>query len=273
MNRELALEGAHAAVIASPSALHFADMQAAVQAGCHLLVEKPLAHMTDGLKTLLDAARAQKLIIFAALNLRLHPAVKAARERITSGTIGRPLWARLISASFLPDWRPHQDYRQGYAADPASGGIALDLIHEVDLACHLLGPLTLACAAMTRTGAIDIDAADIADFVLRCADGAQVTVHLDYVTRPRRRRTEIVGEQGIIEIDLDARRLTRWHTDGTCAEEQNFGGSYSDDYIAEARLFLDCLAGRSRPICDGDEALDVLSLAIAARESAIQGPQ
>jgi predicted dehydrogenase len=97
-------------------------------------------------------------------------------------------------------------------------------------------------------------------------------VHLDYVTRPRRRRTEIGGEDGLIEIDLDARTMTRWLADGRCAEEEKFPGGYADDYVAEARLFLDCLAGRARPACDGAEALSVLSLALAARNAAEARP-
>jgi predicted dehydrogenase len=263
-----ALDGVTAAVIASPSAMHLDHMRAALDADCHLFVEKPLAHASDGLKELLDRARAKGRLVFAGLNLRLHPAVRAAHERISQGRIGRTLWARLMTASYLPDWRPHQDYRRGYAADPASGGIVLDLIHEIDLARHLMGPLALVHAATVRSGALEIDGADIADLVLRRADGAQVSVHLDYVTRPRQRRTEVAGENGLIEIDLDARRMTRWTVDGVRAEEESFAGGYADDYVAEARLFLDCIAGRARPACDGAEALEVLSLALAARTAA-----
>lgn len=263
-----ALDGVTAAVIASPSAMHLDHMRAALGAGCHLFVEKPLAHASEGLEELLDRAKAQGRLVFAGLNLRLHPAVRAARQRIGEGRIGRPLWARLMTASYLPDWRPHQDYRRGYAADPASGGIVLDLIHEIDLACHLMGPLTLVHAATARSGALEIDCADIADLVLRRADGAQASVHLDYVTRPRRRRTEIAGENGLIEIDLEARHMTRWTVDGMRAEEERFPGGYADDYVAEARLFLDCIAGHARPACDGAEALEVLSLALAARKAA-----
>jgi predicted dehydrogenase len=266
--RDAALEHADAAIIASPPASHRDDMQCALQAGCHVFIEKPLAPTTEGMQALLDLARARELLVFAGLNLRLHPAVQTTREVISSGAIGRPLWARLIMASYLPDWRPQQDHRRGYAADSASGGIVLDLIHEVDLAHHLLGPLTLAGAATTRTGAIALDGADMADILLRAPDGAPVNIHLDYVTRPRRRRTEIAGDQGLIEIDLDARKMTRWALDGNCAETRSFEGSYSDDYAAEAKLFLDCIAGRAQPPCEGGEALSVLALAIAAREAA-----
>jgi predicted dehydrogenase len=266
--REAALERANAVVIASPPKLHRGDMQSAVDAGCHVFIEKPLAPAADGMRALLDAAHKKNLLVFAGLNLRLHPAVQAARSRISGGVIGRPRWARLIMASYLPDWRPQQDYRRGYAADPASGGIVLDLIHEVDLARYLLGPLTLAGAFASHTGTIELSTADMADILLRDGNGAHVNIHLDYVTRPRRRRTEIAGDNGLIEIDLDARRMTRLDLDGNCAETQSFNGSYSDDYVAESKLFLDCIAGRARPLCDGYEAIDVLELAIAARNAA-----
>jgi len=131
-----------------------------------------------------------------------------------------------------------------------------------------MGPLQLANATTTRTGILAIESSDIADLIFRRADGAQASVHLNYVTRPRRRRTEIAGENGLIEIDLDARQMTRWTVDGTRAEDRSFAGSYADDYLAEVRLFLDCLAGRARPACNGAEALEVLSLALAARAAA-----
>lgn len=269
---EQALSGASAAVVASPTARHVADMRLVLDAGCHVLIEKPIASQLDGVGALIDGARRKGLVVFPGLNLRLHPAIQEARALVSDGAIGRTLWARLMMSSYLPGWRPHQDYRTGYVADPASGGIVLDVIHEIDLAHHLMGSLSLMQASATRTGALDATFADVVDIVLRRKDGAQASIHLDYVTRPRRRRTEIAGEKGLIEIDLDARRLTQWDVDGGCVVDTQFAGTYADDYVTETTLFLDCIAGRAKPPCSGEEALEVLNMAIEIRDAAERIP-
>src|SRR5262249_26027808 len=144
----------------------------------------------------------------AALNLRFHPAVIEAKKRIATGELGKLLWGRLICASYLPDWRPGQDYRQGYASDPTTGGGLFDIIHEFDLGHHLLGAATAVAAQARTSGVLDMKSEDVADILLRHQSGASSSIHLDYVTRPAQRVTEIAGTTGFLHLDIAGRRAT-----------------------------------------------------------------
>lgn len=264
-NRAAALDAADAVVIASPSGQHRDDLEAAIEAGCHVLVEKPLAHADAGLEAVLARAEAAGLTVFVAVNQRFNPAIEAGRARLRDGRLGEPLWARLLCASYLPDWRPQQDHRQGYAADPASGGVLFDVIHEFDLANHLLGPARTLSAAATRSGRLGIATEDIADVTLEHDGQLRSTLHLDYLTRPAQRITEIAGTEGLLRLDLRARRLERWSPDGAPAETEDFPGSVDDDYRAEMVAFLDCCRGEATPRCGGREGLAVLRQVLDAR--------
>ena len=272
-SRAAALDGADGVVIASPPAQHIEDLECAVEAGRHVFVEKPIGHKLDGLGDILDTADAGGVLVFAGLNLRFHPVIKAAKSLLDEGRLGTLLWARLLAASYLPDWRPGQDYRRGYAADAASGGALFDFIHEFDLAVHLLGPAQVTAAAARRTGVLDMPSEDCADAVLGHASGVHSTIHVDYVTRPRRRRIEIAGSEGIMDLDLEACRLTLLDGEGKEATAKSFptdsGGMYAD----EMNAFISCMRHGAAPPCDGWQALEVLRLVIEARRlSGLPGP-
>ncbi len=267
-SREGALSGADAAVIASPNGYHFDDLTAAVEAGCHAFVEKPLAHTLDGVASLLDRAEARGLCVFVGFNLRFHPAVQATKKALIRGDIGPPLWAQFSAHSYLPDWRPGKDYRKGYAADPVSGGALLDFIHEFDLALHLLGPAQTLVAAARSTGSLGLSSEDCADAVLRHEGGVHSNIHVDYVTRPRSRVIEIGGNDGLLRADIERRRFTRLNIAGDPEEDTPFGTTFDDDYVAEMAAFLDCVKGEAAPPCDGRAGLAVLEQVIAARRLA-----
>ena len=265
-SRDGVLDRSGALIIASPNAFHFQDMKDAVAAGCHVFVEKPLAHVVDGVTEILDQAAAKGLKVFAGLNLRFDPAVIAAKSLLEEGALGRPLWARFQSSHYLPDWRPSQDYRRGYAADPVTGGVLFDIIHEFDLANHLLGPAETLAAAARNTGAIDIPSEDCADVILGHASGVHSSLHLDYVTRPTRRAAEIGGDKGILELDLVGREVSVTAIDGSEIDHQNFAATdANDDYVHEMTAFIECIEKDSAPPCDGYQALAVLRQVVAAR--------
>lgn len=263
--REQALEDADRVVIASPNAHHADDLDCALSAGSHVFIEKPLAHRTEGIAALLADAAKRGLTVFAGLNARFNPVVTAARDSLREGCLGRVYWGRLLAASYLPDWRPGRDYRTGYAADPATGGVFFDAIHEFDIARFLFGPGKTVAAAAHSTGAIDLEAEDCADAVVRHESGVQCSIHLDYLTRPRRRRFEVAGESGLLEVDVAERRLRMWHSDGRSELERVFQSTVDQEYLREMESFLACARGAAVPACDGFEALAVLEQVLSAR--------
>ena len=263
--RDAAIE---AVVVASPNAHHLEDMAAAVDAGCHVFVEKPLAHTVDGVKGVLERAGRADRVVFAGLNQRFNPAVREVRALIADGRLGSVLWGRFLTALYLPDWRPWQDHRKGYAADPATGGVIFDAVHEFDLAHHLLGRARTLAATARSSGSLEIPSDDVADILLGHPGGVVSSLHLDYVTRPPHRVIDFAGAAGLLNVDVLGRRLVLHDGDGKTVLERAYDTTFDDDYRDEMAAFLDCVEAGREPACDGREALDVLRQVIAARSLA-----
>ena len=264
-NREEIFSRGAPIVVATPNEQHIENIRETLAAGLHVLVEKPLAHTCDGVAELLDSAEAQELCVFVGFNLRLHPAVIAARRILARDILGSVLWARFHVSSYLPDWRPNQEYAKGYAADPFTGGVLFDLSHELDLAQYLLGPATLAAGVARKTGTLKIESEDCADIILRHKTGVQSAVHLDYATPTRRRVTEIAGTDGFLELDLEGRTFCLTGKGGETLAEEDYDTSIDDDYVEEMKIFLACCRGEAEPPCNGREGLEALKLIVAAR--------
>ena len=77
-----------AVVIATPVQTHFELTLAALQAGKHVLVEKPLAQTVQQCQTLIDAAAAQKAVLMAGHVFLYNAAVRKVKEYIESGELG-----------------------------------------------------------------------------------------------------------------------------------------------------------------------------------------
>jgi len=265
-NRDDTLAEADIAVICSPNAMHLDDAMAAVAADCHILIEKPLAHREAGVEELLEAADVKFLTLALAQNLRYHPAIETAHSWISEGKLGKLLWGRFLCSSYLPNWRPDQDYRLNYTADATTGGVLFDIIHEFDLAHFLMGSGETIAAGAISSGTLDIDAEDCADVIIRHTSGAQSSLHLDYISRNRHRLVEITGTKGFLKIDILGRRLTLTDIDGGIIDEQAFSGSNTDTYRDEITDFVSSIAEGRKPRCSGTEGLAVLRQVLAARQ-------
>lgn len=267
-DRQAVLKACEAVVIATPNASHAEDLAAAVSAGRHVFAEKPLAHDAIGIDHLLAHAARQNLTVFAAFMLRYHPVVERMKTLIDDGAIGDVWGLRAACGSWLPSWRPGLDYRQGYAADPMTGGVIHDIVHEIDLACHLLGESRVVACVARSSGQLDMMSEDIADLVLAHANGASSNLHLDYLARPSVRQGSVSGTLGTLIYDLNARTLQHLDAEGFEREAMTAPGAWADDYILEMQDFLNCLSGKSTPRCDGAEALQILVATLQARTMA-----
>ena len=259
-----ALATADAVVIASPSGRHLDDLEAAIAAQCPALVEKPIGHDPDRTAALLARAEADGVPVGAAFNLRRRSVVEALHGTVVD-RIGAPVWARFVSASWLPDWRPEQDYRTGYASDPQSGGVVFDVIHELDLAVHMIGPAEVAASVLRRSGRLELPVEDGAEIVLRHAYGCLSSLHLDFASPVRRRALEICGLHGSVEADLRSGETVWRDAGGERLETATVAIDPDAEYRAVLADFLDAIERGVAPECDGAAGLAALHLAHRAR--------
>ena len=110
------------AVIANPTNLHVPAALACLQAGCHLLIEKPVSGSLDGLDALTSLAATSERQVLVGFQFRFHPALRRIRELLRGGAVGAALHARVVWGEHLPSWHPWEDWRGSYAARLDLGG-------------------------------------------------------------------------------------------------------------------------------------------------------
>lgn len=197
-------ERADAAIIATATGRHVPDALAAIRAGCHVLVEKPVAPSAAGLAELERAAHAADRRVFVGCNLRFDATVLGFRALLPR--IGRVRDVHVECRSYLPDWRPGTDYVRSYSAQVDEGGVLRDLIHEIDYAGWLFGWPDQVTARLGTTGTLGIAAEEWADLTWDAGD-ARVSIQLDYLARPPRRFIRARGDGGTLVADLIAHQL------------------------------------------------------------------
>jgi predicted dehydrogenase len=261
------------AVVATPPHLHAGAVIPLLEHGVPCYIEKPLVANRQELDEMKSAiARLGTLPpIVVGCNLRFLPSLRTLKSTIASGAIGTPVRASFSAGQWLPDWRPSRDYRSSYSAKrEQGGGVMLDLIHEIDQARWLLGEFDTVRAIAGKYSALEITSEDAACILLGRKGGPVVSIGLDYVSRRRVRRYEIIGERGTLLWDLSDQRVELATPDGRDTLEN--GASAFDvagTYGASMAHFLSCVEGGQAANADhiGD-AIRTMELALAARESA-----
>jgi predicted dehydrogenase len=122
-----------------PNFLHVDPTVAALDAGTHVLCEKPLAPTLDGAREMQEAAAASDAVAACAFNYRFVPAIQYARDLIADGELGE---IRQVRGQYLQDWLVDADAPWSWRNDAelAGSGALGDLgAHTVDLASFLVG--------------------------------------------------------------------------------------------------------------------------------------
>jgi predicted dehydrogenase len=260
-----------AVIIANPTALHMDVAIPAAQAGCHLFLEKPVAHnlaRVDELQQELTSRGKQALVGF---QFRFHPGLQQVKRLLEDGAIGRPLSVHAHWGEYLPGWHPWEDYRRGYSARPdLGGGVVLTLCHPLDYLHWLLGDVAGVWAFLGKHGGLELDVEDTAEIGLQFTQGCLGSVHLDYNQRPTMHWLEIVGAEGSLRWDNTyglvrcyQANVDRWQT---FAPPDGF--ERNTMFLDEMRHFLAVMRGDTQPVCSLADGREALELALAVYESA-----
>lgn len=270
-----------AVIVANPTSMHLDVAIPAAEAGCHILLEKPVSHSLERLDVLRNAAEKSGSRILVGFQFRYHPTLNKARELIQSNTLGTALTVHAHWGEYLPQWHPWEDYRQSYAARAKlGGGVIVTLMHPLDYVRSLLGEVESLWSFNGHISPLDVDVEDVAEIGLKFANGAVGGVHLNYFQRPPVHRLEIVGTDGTLRWD---------NADGILHlyKMPSPFGSYSDTppvpivetlsppegfernqlFVAQTRHFIDVVRGESEPVCSLEDGVMALRLALAAYES------
>jgi predicted dehydrogenase len=122
--------------IASPNFLHYENAKAALEAGKHVICEKPLAMTSQESSELVKLAKEKKLVNAVNFNIRFYPLVHEAKARIAQGDLGDKLY--IIQGSYLQDWLL-LDTDWNWRLEPDLGG---DMRAVADIGSHWMDLVT-----------------------------------------------------------------------------------------------------------------------------------
>ncbi len=184
---------ADAIVVTLPPALHAEAGKAALEAGCHLYMEKPIATRLEDGAALAAAHAATSLAGQIGLNFRHNAFFIQARDQVRSGALG-PLVA--VRTSFCSASRTLPDWKRSRAG---GGGVLRDLgVHHLDLIEFVCGEPIVEVQAAERSL---LHEADTATVMARTASGVLVEILVSFSAGQSINRVEIFGGSGQLVAD------------------------------------------------------------------------
>ena len=244
-----------AVVIGTPNSLHAPQAIACLEAGKHVLVEKPMARTLAEAESMNAAAAASGASLMVAHCWRFHPDVRALRGRIERGELGRVVKTRGYGVH--AGWGP-----AGWFTDPelAGGGSLVDLgVHAIDTARYLLGdpaPERVCAVLGTRYSELAVD--DDGILLITWSDGTNSIVECGWW------QPHLAGLEADTEIYATGGYARVWDfTEGPEGYEHCSQPMYS----AQMAEFIDAVEAGRKPRPDGDDGAVVMSIAEQAYRS------
>lgn len=210
---EFGIEHAHASVqalvdnpeveavyIASPVFLHAEHTIAAARAGKHVLVEKPMAMDARECDRMIAEAKSAGVKLGVAYYRRFYPVVQRIKELLSSGEIGKPVFAQINT---FERFNPDADHPRHWFVEKAkSGGGPM-----MDFGCHRLEVLTnlfgraLDLRSLVAKVVYDRDVEDTASVLLRFESGTCASLTVTHAASESTDTLAIYGTSGSIHVD------------------------------------------------------------------------
>lgn len=274
----LAREHPDAVGVFTPNNLHCEFTVKALEAGAHVLVEKPMAPTAAEARKMVDAAAKAGRVLMVAMQRRFGGVERAIKDALTSGAIGEPHFIRARLSHGGPEyWAPGQKWFM--AASEAGGGAMLDLgVHVADLAIWFMGEVD-SVSGQVGTLAKQIEVDDTGAMVLHFKSGAIGVVEASWSSRPSLSAIEIYGSEGRVMAGYPRLDVSILRADGTSppglSREEIMSRFDPRDLLAPSRelaeTFIGAIQGRMKPTPDGNDGLRAVEAIEACYRSSRTG--
>lgn len=258
-------------VICTPAHTHLALARRALEAGRHVLIEKPLATGLDGVAAVREAMAAHPAChVAVAYVFHAMPWLQEMRAALLSGDFGRPRHASLVAGQHFPTFRPA--YRDIYYARHESGGGAIQdaLTHSVNAMEWLLGPTTRVYCDAAHQVLEGVEVEDTVNLAVRHGDILAGYCYNQFQA-PNELELRVHAERGSLILELHRQRWG-WLRHGDSDWTWKTTPAERDDLFTwQAAAFLDGCAGAASPLARFEEGVQTLKFNLAALESARTG--
>ncbi len=257
-------------LIATPVSTHHHLARTALDAGCHVLVEKPLAASTEEAEDLVTSAEAARRTLMVGHTFLFSPRVDLIHELVTHGRLG--------NIQYVTSARLNLGLHQ------ADVSVIWDLApHDLSIIFHILGEFPETVRTSGRA-VVHTDRPDVAFITLTFPSGVVALVSISWLAPSKARNMVVVGdEQMLVYDDIDNEQPIKLYDKGVIRPEPgNFGehqliyrhGDMLAPHVVaqeplarEVAHFLACAAGVQMCRCDGWFGLGVVRVLEAAERS------
>ena len=264
-----------AVAVATSVKMHYPMAKAALEAGKHTMIEKPMASSAAQCEELIEIAKAKGLVLMVGHTFLYSPAVKKIKEIVDRGDLGQ---IRYICARRLNLGLFQKDINVAWDLAP----------HDISIILHLLQefPESVNCSGSAHvTPGIE----DVTSMCLRFGHDRSAIIHSSWLDPRKVREMTIVGSKRMVVYDdvaqqekiriFDARVERPPHYD-TFAEF-HYAYHYGDTYApylkqeeplkSECQHFLDCIEESKSPLSCGLRGLELVKILEASSASLKQG--
>lgn len=271
----LANEDLDVVSVATPNAFHAEQAVAALDAGCHVLCEKPIATTLREADRILSAAKRARKKLMIGFSHRMFAGPQKCKELLAQRAIGTPFMIRVRFAHGgpYPGWAKNSWF---YNKRLSKGGAMLDMgIHAIDLCHWLIGPIkNVSARAATLIKPIEVD--DNALLQLEFSKGALGYIEVGWTSPPGFSGFEIYGTKGSIICDY-AKGLSLCTGKSSAGRDSSMQWKLLDakplrgGWDIEIKHWLDVVDGKAAHTLTGQAGRDALAVALAAYKSSETG--
>jgi predicted dehydrogenase len=279
LGRALADPAVDAVVVATPTGTHFALARAVLEAGKHVLVEKPIATTVPDAEALAELADRSRLVLLVGHVFLYNEGVRRVKQYIDANALGRVYYIAMVRTNLGPI-RPDVNAAWDLGA------------HDVAIAQYWLGKLPVSVTAVGGTW-INAGLDDAVFATLRYPDGVLVNLHVSWLNPRKVRDVTVVGERQMLTLDdmnltepirlYDKRVADAQDPTGYVDTFAQFRASVRDGDITIPKVsigeplrqecddFLACIESGRRPVAGGAVGVAVVRTLEAIARSMRQG--
>ncbi|HTS53656.1 MAG TPA: Gfo/Idh/MocA family oxidoreductase [Burkholderiales bacterium] len=259
-----------AVYVSTTNELHKGQTLAAARAGKHVLCEKPLALSVADAREMVDACARAGVVLATNHHLRNGATHGKIRELIRAGAIGKPLFARVFHAVYLPPhlqgWRLHKP--------EAGGGVILDIsCHDADTLRFLLDAEAIEAVALSQQA--ELASGELEDgvmAVLRFDNGVLAQLHDAFTVKHAGTGLEVHGTEGsIIARNVMTQRPIGEVVLRNASGEAAVAVEHENLYVRALRAFNAAVAGQGELSASGEDGVKSLAVALAVQEASRTG--
>lgn len=261
-----------AVIIAAPTAFHYEMGKKALNAGKHVLMEKPLSVKPQESKELMQLAEQKKRILMVGHTFLYNPGITALQELIHRGDLGKIYYFDLIRTNLGPI---RQDVNALWDLAP----------HDISILLHLLGKMPVEVAAHGGCF-LNSEREDTVFLTLRFPDQVLAQIHVSWLEPVKVRKVTVIGDKKMAVFnDIDAGEPLRIYDKGVTRTPKNYSDfeefrliiregdvlipkvPFAEPLKNECQAFIQCIQKNTPPLSDGLFGHAVVTVLDAASQS------